>query len=169
MMSEEEGTEGKVPDYDKEKYVSYAEYLRDVNALKNKWIKLAFFVALGFAISYFNMYLIQYLEEDLPPDEHWWVNDLAADLILAYIGVLFSLIAVGAWIGAAKHKLYFMVYFAGFSAAGLIYTIINFANTKRASIGLYDFVVSLFLLLIAYIGFFKIWTSVKKMVAKPNI
>ena len=169
MACGEPGTGDEEPEYDKEKYVSYAEYLRDVNALKNKWIKVVFFLALGFAISYANMYLLQYLWEDLGPGNHWDVGGFAMDLILAYISVLFFLLVIGVWVGVAKHKIYAVVYFAGFSAAGLLYTVINIASAKRASIGLYDFVVSFFLLIIVYIGFFKIWASLKKTIAKPKI
>ena len=149
-------------DYDKEKYVSYAEYLRDVKALKNKEIKSTIIIIASFLAAIFNIWIIRFTELDSEFD--WIVGSFAMDQIMAWIAVLFVLLIPGIWIGVSLHKMYALVYFAGFTSAGFIAMFFE----DFFILGLYVFCVSFFLLILLYLIFYKIWMSLKGSVAKPK-
>lgn len=154
------------PRYDREKYVSRAEYLRDVNALKHKWVKLAFFLSIGIIIGSMNILLMKHVDQD--GVIYWKFETSTAiydmDYIMAYLAVLFVLLIPGIWIGVAKHKLYALTYFGGFSIAGGAF---SFALEYIIQ-GLYVFGMSFVLLLVVYLIFYKMWFSIKKSVARPR-
>ena len=111
----QETDDGKDPvdelEYDKNKYVSHAEYMRDVNALKKKEIKFIVFLVSGLLLGFINIYLIRFMESDHQFD--WIIGDFAFDQIMAYIAVIFILLIPGIWVGIAKHKIYSIIYFSG--------------------------------------------------------
>ncbi|MHA1791471.1 MAG: hypothetical protein ACTSVI_02435 [Promethearchaeota archaeon] len=154
------------PGFDREKYISYAEYLRDKVAMKNKGLKLIVFSTCGFIIGFFNIFLMRFLESD--GTVYWLLESGGSyfdmDLIFAYLLVLVVLLIPGIWIGVTKHRIYALSYFGGFSIAGAwaMFFPVYFLP------GLYVFVVSFFLLWIVYIVFFKIWFSIKRSVARAR-
>lgn len=148
--------------FDETKYVSRAEYMRDVQALRHAGVKSIVALAAGVAIGSFNAWFIRFMEQDHELD--WIVNNFAMDQIMAYLLVLVVLLVPGVWIGVAKHRRYSMLYFAGFSVAGVAFML----DAAYFIPGLYVFVVSFFLLWIVYLIFFKIWLSVKRTVARAR-
>nr|MDO8112705.1 hypothetical protein [Candidatus Sigynarchaeota archaeon] len=164
---DETATKDDKSDYDTNKYVSREEYLRDVVALKNKRAKIVVYFAAGMAIGLLNIWLIRFMELDSQFD--WIVyqpgsSGFAMDQIMAWLAVIFVLLIPGIWIGVAKHKLYALVYFSGFCAAGIVFMGIPGFLIK----GLYVFTVSFFLLILMYLIFFKIWTSMKRSIVKAQ-
>ncbi|MHA1369181.1 MAG: hypothetical protein ACTSRA_05665 [Promethearchaeota archaeon] len=156
------GEDNEEPSYDKRKYVSYAEYLRDVVALKNKWIKIAFILVVGIIISLVDIAVSTYVQQH--PSEMFHIGEFHYDYILALFLVVFILVIPGIWIGVAKHKIYSLVYFGSFSIGAII--MMPFKSFFIHA--LYVFVTSFFLLIIVYIVFFKIWMSLKMNIAKAR-
>jgi hypothetical protein len=151
--------------YDTEKYVSRDEYLRDVAALKNKWTKALVYIGVGAAIGSFNIWLIRFMEVDHQFD--WLLvqpgaSSFAMDQIMAWVAAIFVLLIPGTWIGIAKHRIYAFAYFSGFSAAGIAFM----AVPEYLVPGLYVFSVSFLLLVVLYLIFYKIWTGLKRSVAR---
>ena len=153
--------------FDTSKYVSREEYLRDVAALKNKWIKVLAYLGIGAAIGSFNIWLIRFMEIDRRLD--WLLEQpgatYAMDQIMAWLAAIFVLMIPGIWIGVAKHRIYAFAYFSGFSAAGIAFI----AIPEFFVPGLYVFCVSFFLLIVVYIVFFKIWSGMKRSVARMQL
>jgi hypothetical protein len=155
MTAAENDSEG--PGYDTSKYVSRDEFLRDVAALKNKWVKIILYFAIAVAIGTSNILLINYTAT---APEHWIVGEFAMDEILSYMVVIAALLVVGIWVGVAKHKFYSLAYFAGFATAGFVFMVIP----GNLIVGIYVFTVSACLFAVVYLVFFRIWNSVKRAV-----
>jgi hypothetical protein len=154
--------------YDSTKYISKDEYLRDVAALKNKWIKIAVFIFVGACIGSFNIWLIRFTEID--HDFDWLLMQpggtaFAMDQIMAWLAAIFVLLIPGIWIGVVKHRFYAFAYFMGFSAAGITFM----AMPGYIVPGLYVFSVSFLLLVLLYLIFYKIWTGMKRSVARMSV
>ncbi len=160
--------EGPAPGFDTGKYVSRDEYLRDVAALKNKWVKVLVYCCIGAATGSFNIWLIRFMEVDRQFD---WVlvqpgpSLFAMDQIMAWMAAIFVLMIPGIWIGVAKHRLYAFAYFSGFAAAGIAFM----AVPGYLVPGLYVFLVSFLLLVLVYLIVFKIWAGMKRSVARMQI
>jgi hypothetical protein len=155
----ETGGDNEDPGYDTSKYVSRDEYLRDVAALKNKWVKIILYFAIAVVIGTSNVLLINYTAA-LPVQLHWIVDGFAMDEILSYMVVIAALLVVGIWVGVAKHKFYSLAYFAGFATAGFVFMVIP----GDLIVGIYVFTVSACLFAVVYLVFFRIWNSVKRAV-----
>ncbi len=156
------------PGYDTTKYVSRDEYLRDVAALKNKWIKAVVYIIVGAVIGSFNIWLIRFMQVDSAFD--WRLPQpggvyFAMDQIMAWLAAIFVLLIPGIWIGVAKHRIYAFSYFAGFAIAGFVFMMISEYTVP----GLYVFSVSFLLLVILYLAFYKIWAGMKRSVARMQI
>jgi hypothetical protein len=153
------------PGYDTTKYVSRDEYLRDVAALKNKWLKVIAYISIGRLIGSFNIWLIQFMEIDHQFD--WLLvqpgaASFAMDQIMAWMMAIFVLLIPGIWIGAAKHRFYAFAYFLGFSRAGIGFM----AMPGYLVPGLYVFSVSFLLFVLLYLIYYKIWTGMKRSIAR---
>jgi hypothetical protein len=154
--------------YDTKKYVSKEEYLRDVAALKNKWVKILVYICVGTSIGSFNIWLIRFMEVD---HEYDWLlvqpgaASFAMDQIMAWLAAIFVLLIPGIWIGVAKHRIYAFGYFSGFSGAGTVFMFIPGYLVP----GLYVFSVSFLLLVVVCIIFYYIWPSMKGSVAGMQI
>ncbi len=156
------------PGYDTTKYVSRDEYLRDVAALKNRSIKIIVYVCIGASIGSFNIWLIRFMEVDREFD--WLLEQpgptyFAMDQIMSWMAAIFVLLIPGIWIGAAKHRFYAFSYFLGFSAAGITFM----AMPGYLVPGLYVFLVSSLLLVFLYLIYYKIWTGMKRSVARMQV
>ncbi len=156
------------PGYDTTKYVSRDEYLRDVAAMKNKWVKILVYICVGAAIGSFNIWLIRFMEIDHQFD--WLLvqpgsSSFAMDQIMAWIAAIFVLLIPGTWIGIAKHRIYTFAYFSGFSAAGITFMTLPGYLVP----GLYVFSVSFLLLVLLYLIFYKIWAGMKRSVARLQV
>ncbi|MHA1683641.1 MAG: hypothetical protein ACTSUE_22065 [Promethearchaeota archaeon] len=148
--------------YDREKYVSYAEYERDVNALRHKRLKISIYIVLGMVLGVTNILVMHQVKVD--GMTYWNFRGYDMDYIMAYLAVIFILLIPGIWIGVAKHKLYAIAYFSGFSAAGFFFLFVFEFIIQ----GIYVFWVSSVLLVVVYIVFFRLWIAVKRSVARPR-
>ena len=166
-LQENQGSTDADPGYDTSKYATRDEYLRDVASLRNKKAKIIIFFAIGMAIGSFNTWIIRFMEVDHTLD--WVVWESAAayfelDKIIALLLVFFILPFSGTWIGVATHKIYGLVYFAGYAAAGIVFMFIPGYFIEGAFIFAISF---LFLAMVLIIS--KIWKSLKKSILKLQV
>lgn len=155
-------------EFDTKKYVSKEEYLRDVVALKHKRVKIIVYAILGILIGAFNIWLIRFMEIDHQFDLLFpqpGGSAFAMDQIMAWLAAIFVLLIPGIWIGVAKHRLYAFAYFSGFSAAGMAFMFVPGYIVP----GLYVFSVSFLLLVVLYLIFYRIWSSMKRSVAGMQV
>jgi hypothetical protein len=154
-------------EYDTNKYVSKDEFLRDIAALKNKWLKILVYIGIGASIGSFNIWLIRFMEVDHQFD--WLLEQpgpvyYAIDQIMSWLAGIFVLLIPGIWVGVAKHRIFAFAYFSGFSGAGITFMFMPGYLVP----GLYIFSVSFLLLVLLYLIFYKIWTGMKRSVARMS-
>lgn len=166
-QEDDHGSTGIDPGYDKNKYYTKDEYLRDIAGLRHKEVKIIIFFAIGMTIGSFNIWLIRFKQIDITLD--WIVtesNGATFDMtqIITWLLALFILLIPGIWISVAKHRLYGLTYFVGFAAAGITFMFFPEYFIE----GLFIFAVSFFLLVVVLMVF-KIWKSFKGSVVKPQV
>ncbi|TFG25815.1 MAG: hypothetical protein EU532_11295 [Promethearchaeota archaeon] len=111
-------------------------------------IGTAIFIGIGVLISWINMLLIlNYQLQNVP----------SITKIMAYLSIIFTIIIPGVIIGI-KNRFWGYGYILGFSIAGIPFLIM-----VDLFIGGYTFVTALFIFIIMWLIFWKVWRSISKI------